>query len=46
MKKQIFTLTNAHLQILNEERELHLNGKSKSYTRSEAIKIIKGKRKL
>jgi len=35
-------LTNKQLQILDKEHEMHVSGKSKSYTREEAIQIIKG----
>ncbi|MGZ3756979.1 MAG: hypothetical protein ACXVAY_07740 [Mucilaginibacter sp.] len=37
-------LTNEQLEILEEEHQLHINGQSKSYTRSEAAQIIKGQR--
>ncbi len=43
-EKNTFTLSKGQLQILDEERELHLSGKSKSYSRKEAAKIIKGER--
>lgn len=39
-----FKLTDEQLQILDTERELHLTGKLKSYTRQEANQIIKGQR--
>ena len=35
-------LTEDQFQILEKERELHLAGKTKSYTREEANEIIKG----
>lgn len=38
-----FKLTDEHLQILDEEREMHVNGKTKSYSREEANQIIRGK---
>ena len=41
-----FKLTDEHLEILEEEREKHVNGKSKSYSWEEAKQIIRGKRKL
>lgn len=34
-------LTDEQLQILDKEHEMHVSGKSKSYTREEAIQIIK-----
>ena len=39
-----FQLTDEQFQILDEERELHLKGLTKSYTREEANQIIKGQR--
>jgi len=39
-----FVLTEEQLVILETERELHLSGESKSYSRAEALEIIKGKR--
>jgi len=39
-----FKLTAEQLEILDTERELHLAGKTKSYTRQEANQIIKGQR--
>jgi len=45
-KEKAFTLTEEHLKILEEEREKHLSGKSKSYSPQEAKEIIRGKRKL
>lgn len=41
-----FKLTDDHLEILEEERKKHVNGKSKSYSWEEAKQIIRGKRKL
>jgi len=41
-----FVLTKEHLKILNEERELHISGKSKSYSLEEATQIIRGKRAM
>lgn len=41
-EKTAFILSNEHLSILEEERELHLNGLSRSYSREEANQIIKG----
>jgi len=39
-----FFLTDEQLAILDEERELHLSGQTKSYSRREAYQIIKGQR--
>jgi hypothetical protein len=39
-----FILTDEQLDILDKERELHLSGQSKSYSREEATQIIKGQR--
>jgi hypothetical protein len=41
-EKQLFTLSDQQLLILDKERELHLSGQSKSYNRSEARQVIKG----
>lgn len=41
MQDDDFVLTDEQLQILNKERELHLSGQSKSYTRGQAMQIIK-----
>lgn len=43
-EKETFVLSDEQLQILEMERELHLSGQSKSYTRKEARQIIKGER--
>ncbi|SHN24405.1 hypothetical protein [Mucilaginibacter sp. OK098] len=43
-KTDVFKLTDEQLQILDTEREMHLAGKTKSYTRQEATEIIKGQR--
>ena len=40
----IFTLSEEQLQILDKERQLHITGQSKSYSREEANQIIKGQR--
>jgi len=37
-------LTDEQMSILESERELHLSGQSKSYSREEARQIIKGER--
>ena len=39
-----FVLTDEQLQILDKEREMHLSGQTKSYSREEARQIIKGQR--
>ena len=43
-EKQLFVLSDEQLQILDNERELHLSGQSKSYIRNEARQIIKSER--
>lgn len=45
-KKQGFSLSAAHLKIVEKEKEMHVKGKSKSYSWPEAKEIIKGRRKL
>ena len=42
----VHVFTKEQLQILNEERALHMAGKTKSYTWSQAKAIILGKRKF
>ena len=44
--QEAFALSDEQLKILDEEREAHLNGHSKSYSWQEAKEIIRGKRKL
>jgi hypothetical protein len=44
MEENSFVLTHEQLEILDREHELHVSGQSKSYTREEASKIIKGQR--
>jgi hypothetical protein len=39
-----FVLSEEQIQILDKERDLHINGQSKSYTREGARQIIKGQR--
>jgi len=39
-----FVLTDEQLDILDKEREMHLSGQTKSYSREEATQIIKGQR--
>jgi hypothetical protein len=41
-----FVLNNEYLKILESDRDEHIKGKSKSYTREEAKQIVRGKRKL
>ncbi len=43
-KDEDFILNEDHLQILEEEREKHLSGKSKAYNLHEAKDIITGER--
>jgi hypothetical protein len=43
-QEDAFILTAEQFQILEKERELHLSGESKSYTREEANQIIRGQR--
>lgn len=45
-KEGVFRLTDEHIKILDEEREKHINDKSKSYSWEDAKQIIRGKRKL
>jgi len=45
-ERQSFVLSDEQLQILEKERELHLSGQSKSYTKAEALQIIKGQKSL
>lgn len=45
-KGESFALANEHIIILDEEREKHMNGKSKSYDWQQAKQIIRGKKKL
>jgi hypothetical protein len=41
IEKSPLILTDEQLHLLNTERELHLSGKTKSYSRKETIEIIK-----
>lgn len=41
-----FELNDEHLKILEQDREAHIMGKTKSYNREDAKQIIRGKRKL
>lgn len=43
-EEDTYVLTDEQLQILDEERELYLSGKSKSHTREESIQIIMDRR--
>lgn len=45
-KAESFTLTDEHISILDEEREKHLSGRSKSYSWSQARQIVRGKKSL
>ena len=40
-----FKLSDEHLKIVEQEREKHIKGKSKSYNWNEAKEIIRSKRK-
>ncbi len=42
--EEAITLNDVQLQILDKEREMHINGESKSYNREDAMQIIKGQR--
>ncbi|GGH12673.1 hypothetical protein [Pedobacter zeae] len=44
--EQSFSLTEEHLEILDRERELHLNGQTKSYSKEDSFDIIKGIKSL
>jgi len=44
IRQDEISFTDEQLQILERERELHLSGQTKSYSRQEAIEIIKGQR--
>jgi len=41
-EEQSFNLSEEHLDILDRERELHLNGETKSYSKQDSFEIIKG----
>ncbi|PTR01203.1 hypothetical protein C8P68_101437 [Mucilaginibacter yixingensis] len=43
-EEQSLILTEEQVQLLAEERQSHISGQSKSYTRQEAREIIKGHR--
>jgi len=43
-EEDTFVLTGEQLQILDKEREMHISGQTKSYSRQEASQIIKGQR--
>ena len=45
-KKGRLSLSAAQLKIVEKGKEMHLNGKTKSYNWPEAKEIIRGKRKL
>jgi len=44
IRQDEISFTDEQLQILERERELHISGQTKSYSRQEAIEIIKGQR--
>jgi hypothetical protein len=41
-----FELSDEHFQILEHDREEHLKGKTKSYSREDAKRIIRGEKEL
>ncbi|HZX58968.1 MAG TPA: hypothetical protein VFE54_09585, partial [Mucilaginibacter sp.] len=43
-QKERFVLSDEQLEILNREHELHISGKSRSYSWAEAEQIIKGEK--
>ena len=43
-EKDAFTLSDEQLEILDREHELHISGKSKSYSWAEAERIIKSEK--
>lgn len=43
-QKEGFVLSDEQLEILDREHELHISGKSKSYSKTEAIEMIKNHR--
>ena len=45
-KKGKFNLSATDLKMLEREKEMHVKGKSKSYSWPEAKEIIRGKKKL
>jgi len=48
LKKEIqeegLTLTDEQLSILDQEHDMHVSGKTKSYNRKEASQIIRGQK--
>ena len=42
IQEDTFVLTEEQLEILEKERDLHLSGQSKSYSREESFQIITG----
>ncbi|MEO7213397.1 hypothetical protein [Mucilaginibacter sp.] len=43
-KESEFKLTDEQFAILEKEREMHLSGETKSYSRQETFEIIRGQR--
>jgi len=41
-----FLLTEKQIKFLDEEHDLYMSGKGKSYTREESFQIIKGQREF
>jgi hypothetical protein len=44
--EQSFNLSDEHLEILDRERALHINGDTTSYSKQDSFDIIKGLKKL
>ncbi len=44
-EENLFKLSEEHIKILDNEKQKHLSGKSKSYSWEDAKKIIRGKKK-
>lgn len=44
--EQSFSLSEEHLDIIERERDLHLKGETKSYSKQDSLDIIKGLKKL
>ena len=45
-EEENFLLSDEQLDILENERYMHVSGQSKSYTRQEAAEVVRGKRDL
>lgn len=44
-KEEAFILSDEHIAILDQEHENHVTGKSQSHSWSEAVTIIRGKKR-